>query len=310
MNSPQSDAIRISGIAVAEDRFVSVDGPPLTASPRWGMTTQSAEVEYHLCPAITYELHYRLPVYVLVHMFNSSQGRYGAGDGPMVHVATEAHRTGLVPPNMAIRIIQDMPLEYLVIRIAPERFNRLAGVAAPGWSGLQEVFKTVDPALTALCTEVRRSMICEPLGTLDYLDALSDAIVTRLVSAHLAVRSDQPAGPETLSPALARRMARVIEDELDGPIRVADLANAAGLSRAHFSRAFARHFGAPPRDYVLSRRIARARTMLTDTEHSASQIAMRCGFANPSHLTTAFRQELGLTPTAYRRALTEDSDIN
>lgn len=307
MNVPKTDVTRISGIAVAKDRFVSVNGPPLTRSPKWGLTAQTAEVEYHLCPAITYELHYQLPVYVVVHMFNSARGRYGAGDGPMVEVATEAHRTGLVPPGMAMRIIQDTPLEYLVIRVAPERFNRIAGSTAKGWSGLQEVFKTVDPALTALCTEMRRCMIAEPLGMGDYLDALTDALATRLVSAHLAERSDNPEGPEMLSPAMARRLAQVVEDRLDGPIRVSDLAEEAGLSRAHFSRAFTRSFAAPPRDYILSRRIARARTMLTDTDLSASQIAMRCGFANPSHLTTSFRQEIGLTPTAYRRALARGS---
>ncbi|MGD1926762.1 MAG: helix-turn-helix domain-containing protein [Paracoccaceae bacterium] len=307
MNQPLPGTTRISGIAVAKDRFVSVNGPPLTRSPSWGLTLKTPQVEYHLCPAITYELHYQLPLYVVVHMFNSSRGRYGVGSGPLYESVTEAHRTGLVPPNMAIRAIQDAPLEYLVIRIAPERFNRIAGTAAPGWSGLEHIFKTVDPALTALCIEMRRCMIIEPMGMGDYLDALTDAVTTRLVSAHLAVRSDEAEGPEMLSPAMARRVAGIIEDRLDGPIKVADLADEAGLSRAHFTRSFVRNFGAPPRDYILSRRIARARTMLTDTDYSASEIAMRCGFANPSHLTTAFKQELGLTPTAYRRALASSS---
>ena len=305
MTKPLPSVTRISGIDVATDRFVSVNGPPLTSSPKWGLTLQTPEVEYHLCPAITYELHYQLPRYVLAHMFNTSVGRYGVGNGPLAKIATVKNRTGLVPPNMAIRIIQDTPLEYLVIRIDPDRFNHLAGAAAPEWGGLQTYFRTVDPALTALCAEVRRCMITEPMGMDAYLDALTDALVMRMVTTHLSTASDATPGPEMLSPALARRLAQAIEDRLDGPIRVADLSDEAGLSRAHFSRAFARNFGTPPRDYILSRRIARARTMLTDTNLSASQIAMRCGFSNPSHLTTAFKQQLGLTPTAYRRALAQ-----
>ena len=302
--------IRICGIDVAQDRYISVNGPPVSKMPSWGLTAQTPEVEYHLCPPITYEVHYQLPVYVVVHMFNNAQGRYGAGAGPLVHCVTEAHRTGLVPPGMAIRIIQDTPLEYLVIRIAPERFNRIAGTAAPGWSGLEKVFKTVDPALTALCTEMRRCMITEPLGTGEYLDSLTDAVSMRIVSAHLATTSEQAAGPEMLSPALARRLVRAIEDSLRGSIKVADLAERAGLSRAHFSRAFAQSFGVPPGQYIMSRRIARARTMLTETDLTATEIAMCCGFASPSHLTTAFKQELGLTPTAYRRALSAGSVVS
>lgn len=294
---------RVCGIDVADDRFVSVNGPPLKRMPQWGLTTETSEIEFHLCPAVSYELNYQVPLYVVVHMFNGSEGRYAAGSGPLVRVVTEANRTGLVPPNMQARIIQDKPLEYLTIRIQPERFNRVAGTAAPDWRGLEKIFRTVDPALTALCTEVRRCMITEPMGMGDYLDALADATMTRLVTAHFAHASEQAPRPGTLSPAVARRVAKAIEDRLEGPIKVAELAEEAGLSRTHFSRAFAQNFGATPRQYILSRRNARARTMLTDTDFSATEIAMRCGFANASHLTTTFKQELGLTPTDYRAAL-------
>ena len=271
--------------------------------PKWGITIETAEIEYHLCPAITYELHYQLPRYVLVHMFNAAEGRFGVNNGPMTGVVTEAHRSGLVPPNMRVRIIQDKPLEYITIRVDPERFNRIAGTAAPEWNGLAEIFRTIDTGLTSIFTEIRRCLITEPIGMGDYLDALTDTVITRMVTAHLAPISNESSGPEMLSPAIARRVARMIENRLAGSIKVSDLAKEIGLSRAHFSRAFAHNFGTPPRNYILSRRNARARTLLTDTNLSASQIALQCGFANPSHLTTAFKQELGLTPSEYRRAL-------
>lgn len=303
MNSETTSVTQINGINVAKDRAVSVNGPPRTKDmPKWGITVETAEIEYHLCPAITYELHYQLPRYVLVHMFNGAEGRFGVGDSPLVSVVTEAHRSGLVPPNMRVRIIQDTPLEYITIRVDPDRFNRIAGATAPDWSGLQEIFRTIDTGLTAIYTEIRRCLITEPVGMGDYLDALTDTLVARMVTAHLAPISNEASGPEMLSPAMARRVAKSIEDQLSGSIKVADLAEEAGLSRAHFSRAFANNFGTPARNYILSRRNARARTLLTDTALSASEIALRCGFANPSHMTTAFKQELGLTPSEYRRA--------
>lgn len=312
MNVPEdapkrTGSTRISGIDVAEDRFVSVNGPPLTKLPGWGMLLETPEVEYHLHPAIAYEVHYKVPIYVLIHAFNGAEGRFTTDIGPVNPWRIDQRTTCIVPPNEQVKVIQQTPLEFLALGIDPARVDRIAKAVGPDWGGLDALFKTIDPALSALCTEMRRAMIAEHMGVGDYLDSLTDAVLTRLIGWHLAAPSEQPEGPEMLAPAVARRVGQRIEDSLDGPIRVADLAEAAGLSRAHFTRAFARNFGAPPRDYILSRRIARARTMLTDTDLSASQIAMRCGFANPSHLTTSFRQEIGLTPTAYRRALARSS---
>ena len=304
--STQGDVTRISGIDVATDRFISVNGPPLTTLPSWGMLLNTAEVEYHLHPAITYELHYQVPAYVLIHAFNGAEGRFGMNEHGLDHWRLEARTTCIVPPDTQAKVVQTSPLEFLGLRIATQRVDRIATGLDPDWTGLNDLFKTVDPALTTLCSEMRRAMIAEPLGSGAYLDSLTDAVVTRLVSAHLASTSETPTGPEILSPAMARRLAQTIEGRLEGSIRVADLAAEVGLSRAHFTRAFTRNFGSAPRDYILSRRIARARAMLTETDFSVSQIAMRCGFANPSHLTTAFQRELGLTPTSYRKALTQE----
>ena len=307
MNAPETDVIRISGIDVATDRFVSVNGPPVPKLPSWGVLLNTAQVEYHLHPAITYEVHYKVPIYVIIHAFNGAEGRFGMNEDPIGPWRIDARTTCIVAPEQQVRVVQTKPLEFLGLGVAPERVERIAAIAGADWRGLDSLFKTIDPALSALCTEIRRSMISEPVGAGDYLDALTDALLTRLIGWHLTTPAEVSEGPEMLAPALAKRIGQRIEEALDGPIRVARLAEEAGLSRAHFSRAFARVFGASPRDYILSRRIARARRMLTDTDLSASEIAMRCGFSNPSHLTTSFRQEIGLTPTAYRRALARDS---
>ncbi|MEO0679157.1 MAG: AraC family transcriptional regulator [Pseudomonadota bacterium] len=303
---PRAGTTRISGIDVATDRFVSVNGPAMDRLPDWGLSARTGQVEYHLHPAIEYEVHYQVPVYVLIHAYAGAEGRFSMGEAAPGPWRIDARTTCLVPPGRRVRVIQTSPLEFLALGIETERVERVARAAAPDWGGLDGMFKTVDPALAALCMEVRRSMIAEPLGAGGYLDSLADALLTRLLGWHLAPGAELDEGPETLSPAIARRIADSVEAQLDGPIRVAALAEEAGLSRAHFSRAFANRFGAPPRAWILSRRIARARMLLTETDMTASDIALRCGFATPSHLTTAFRKELGLTPTDYRRALAQD----
>lgn len=305
MKLDQISTTRISGIDVADDRFVSVNGPALTRLPNWGLSLDTAEVEYHLHPAITYEVHYRVPQYVVIHAFTGADGRSAMGEESIGSWRIDARTTCIVPPNQRARVVQRSPLEFIALGIAPDRVDRIAGGAVPDWAGLDRMFKIIDPALSTLFTEMRRCMIAEPLGTGNYLDSLTDALLTRLLGWHLAPVSEKSGGPEMLAPALAKRLARIIEETLETSCKVSDLADRAGLSRSHFSRAFSNTFGIAPRPYIVSRRVARARTMLTDTDMSATEIAMRCGFANPSHLTTAFRKELGLTPTDYRRALTQ-----
>ncbi|MDX6616176.1 MAG: hypothetical protein QOD60_1267 [Solirubrobacterales bacterium] len=81
---------------------------------------------------------------------------------------------------------------------------------------------------------------------------------------------------------------------------VDDLARAAGLSRAHFSREFRRAFGESPHGYLLTRRLERAAGLLRTTDHSVAAICMDVGLASVGSFTTTFKRAYGVTPTAYR----------
>ena len=87
------------------------------------------------------------------------------------------------------------------------------------------------------------------------------------------------------------------------PIGVDDMAAAAGLSRAHFSREFRRVFGETPRAYLLTRRLERAAAMLRTTDHSVSDICLSVGLVSQGSFTTSFTRTFGMSPAAYRAAL-------
>jgi AraC-like DNA-binding protein len=86
------------------------------------------------------------------------------------------------------------------------------------------------------------------------------------------------------------------------PLDVDDLARAAGLSRAHFSREFRRAFGEPPHTYLLTRRLERAATLLRSTDHSVAEICFSVGLQSVGSFTTSFKRTYRMTPTAYRLA--------
>jgi AraC-like DNA-binding protein len=81
---------------------------------------------------------------------------------------------------------------------------------------------------------------------------------------------------------------------------VDDLAGAAGLSRAHFSREFRRVFGESPHAYLLTRRMERAAALLRTTDRSVADICFSVGLQSVGSFTTSFTRTYGVPPTAYR----------
>jgi AraC-like DNA-binding protein len=86
------------------------------------------------------------------------------------------------------------------------------------------------------------------------------------------------------------------------PLGVDDLARAAGLSRAHFSREFRRTFGESPHAYLLTRRLERAAALLRNTDHSVAEICFSVGLQSLGSFTTSFTRTYGHSPAAYRLA--------
>ena len=84
------------------------------------------------------------------------------------------------------------------------------------------------------------------------------------------------------------------------PLGVADLARAARLSPAHFSREFRRTFGESPHQYLLTRRLERAAALLRDTDWSVADICLAVGLQGVGSFTTSFGRMFGASPTAYR----------
>jgi AraC-like DNA-binding protein len=84
------------------------------------------------------------------------------------------------------------------------------------------------------------------------------------------------------------------------PLGVNELARAAGLSRAHFSREFRRAFGETPHAYLLTRRLERAAALLRSTVRSVADVCLSVGLQSIGSFTTTFTRTYGVSPTAYR----------
>jgi AraC-like DNA-binding protein len=83
---------------------------------------------------------------------------------------------------------------------------------------------------------------------------------------------------------------------------VDDLARAAGLSRAHFSREFREAFGESPHSYLLTRRLERAAALLRTSDRPIADVCLSVGLKSLGSFTTSFTRTYGKSPAAYRAA--------
>ena len=110
-----------------------------------------------------------------------------------------------------------------------------------------------------------------------------------------------PSRPGPASKALSDALA-YIDEHLDAPLRIPDLARRASLSAFQFDQRIRALFGLSAGQYLSRLRIGRACDRLRHTDASLSELALECGYADQAAFTRQFRKSVGLTPGAYRLA--------
>jgi AraC family transcriptional regulator len=106
-----------------------------------------------------------------------------------------------------------------------------------------------------------------------------------------------------LAPWQERRATEILRANLKRGVALKEVARECGLSVGYFSHAFRRTLGVAPHKWLTEQRVVLSKEKLRDNGLSLSDVAAECGFSDQSHLTRAFRQTVGISPGAWRRAI-------
>ena len=184
-----------------------------------------------------------------------------------------------------------------------------------------------DPTLME--QRIAQSLGGSRLELVPHLDITDSQLLRLLQTLHGDLCSGSPAGSlfgETVGAALAlhlarhystrsgatrpltgavaegslRRVLEYIQANLAGDLHLQELAEIADLSTFHFAKLFKRSTGSSPHQFVLQRRLERAKELLRNPHISLSEVSLRAGFADQSHLSNIFRRYVGLTPARFR----------
>lgn len=158
-----------------------------------------------------------------------------------------------------------------------------------------------DPVIRALTSALLPALDRRQPTSALCLDYIGLALAAHVAHVYGIPGAAQPRAAGMLAPWQERRAKALIEADLGGEVRLADLAGACGLSTGYFSRAFRRTTGMTPHRWLTSRRIDKAKALLARPEGAIAAIALECGFADQAHFTRAFGKWVGVTPAAWRR---------
>jgi len=192
--------------------------------------------------------------------------------------------------------------DVLHLYLPPDYLGELAAEAGLGRVELIDGFDRQDPLLFSLGQHVLRELDDDSAAG----DRLAGEALAQLVGLQLLRNHADRRPPAQATASLPhwrlRRVTELVESRLGGELSIAAMAEAAGLSAYHFSRAFKATTGRPPHRYLLERRVERAKELLLGSGQEIVQVALAAGFASQEHLTTVFRRLTGTTPARYRRA--------
>lgn len=140
-----------------------------------------------------------------------------------------------------------------------------------------------------------------------YTDGIGWAMACQLLTRHsVAARGNangKPgANPGSMAPFRLRRVLAYIEENLIGDLSLGAIAAVSGLSISHCQRAFARVTGMSIHQYVIRRRVERAKVLLADDNLPLSEVALMVGFSHQSHLAYHTRRLLGVSPMGVRKS--------
>lgn len=208
----------------------------------------------------------------------------------------------LIPADKPIHVAWQGTRQVLAVAMTRPFIERTVGEAFGGAiPDIRARAALLDPAIEELAACLRRDMKATVRCSGLRLNFLGASLALHLFEAYGDVAKPPPATKGGLGMSRQRRVTDYIEAHLSGEIRLAALAQEAGLSPHHFGKAFKASLGKPPSQYLAERRITKAKELLLGTDRSITEVAYDLGFASHSHFTGVFRRITATTPSQYRQ---------
>ncbi|BDA74784.1 transcriptional regulator, AraC family [Calothrix sp. PCC 7716] len=206
----------------------------------------------------------------------------------------------ITPANIGHQAVVEGEGEFILLGIEPHIFARAINEGAtPEEVELLPCFSTPEPLVYQIGMALKNILVTNPVGSRLYAETMVSALSVHLIEHYSTRKPTLHEYPNGLSRYKLQQVTEYINEHLDQDLGLEELAQLVQMSQHYFSQMFKQSLGMTPHQYVIRRRVERAKEFLYEGKLSIAQIAQTVGFANQSHLNFHFKRLLGVTPRKF-----------
>jgi AraC family transcriptional regulator len=209
----------------------------------------------------------------------------------------------VLPAGLEHQVSLEGSSEHLALYVDPSLIAKAASEAQlSGSFEIAERYTRRDNVISSVGTALLGELESEGLSGRLYAESLGNVLAVHLLRYYTVPASDRVTFTGGLSAIKLRKVTEFIADNYSRDLRLAELAQVAGMSSFHFAREFKRTTGTTPHQYLIKFRVERAKALLAKNDLPLIEVGLQTGFSHQSHFTRLFRRVTGTTPNAYRLA--------
>lgn len=241
---------------------------------------------------------------ILLSLTDGCRGELITGSGVGISGTQTKGNICIVPAGLDHHAVLEGNSEHLALYLDPSLITKAASDAQlAGSFEIAERYTRRDTVINTIGMALMGELESEGLSGRLYAESLGNVLAVHLLR-YYSVPSTRPVTfTGGLSAAKLRQVTEFIADNYGREIKLAELAQVAGMSSFHFAREFKRTTGTTPHQYLIKFRIERAKALLAKRDLPLTEVSLRSGFSHQSHFTRLFRRVTGTTPNSYRTQL-------
>ena len=281
----------------ASDAFVP---KPAILSRHW----DNIHFEVHQQPLFDVAEHQHT-MHVIVHGLESLSGESSSGerwlDGKVTRETRNLGDIAVIPAGISHRCNWNTDVQFMIVAIEPTLLTQVGqDLVNPDRIELMPHFMNEQDILTqGIFYALKQELECSKIGSNLLIDSLKNTLAIHLLRKYCTTQPKFLNYTDGLSKLKLKQVTDYINEHLHHDIKLIELAVIAQMSLYHFLRLFNQSMGVTPHQYILQRRIEKAKYLLQHTTLSIAEIAVSVGFCDQSHLTRYFKRIVGVTPKKY-----------
>jgi AraC family transcriptional regulator len=220
---------------------------------------------------------------------------------------TEARNQGdiaVIPAGISQRCNWNTLSEFTIVAIAPTLLEQVGQdlVNCDRIELIPHYMTEQDILIQGIFCALRQELEFGQIGGYLLIDSLKTALAIHLLRNYCTAQPRLSSYADGLSRPKLQQVREYIHEHLHEDIKLIELAAIAQISPYHFLRLFKQSTGITPHQYILQRRIDKAKYLLHESKLSIAEIGLRVGFCDQSHFTRCFKRLLGITPKQFLSA--------